>query len=169
LATGARFSEPANLQVHDFNSDAGTVHVRASKSGKGRHIVLTDEGIRQFEALCAGRVATEWILVKRNGGKWLKSHQTRPMREACVQARITPIASFHTLRHTYASLSIMAGAPLLVIATNLGYSDTRMVEKHYGHLAADYVAREIRKAAPRFDGPIEPNVVSLRGSQYLDP
>jgi len=69
LAPGARFSELANLRVGDFNPDAGTVHVRASKSGKGRHIVLTEEGIRQFEELCAGRVATEWILVKQDGGK----------------------------------------------------------------------------------------------------
>ena len=164
LATGARFSELANLRVSDFNPDSGTVHVRASKSGKGRHIVLTEEGERQLNTLCAGRTATEWILVKRDGGKWLKSHQTRPMREACVRAGVTPAASFHALRHTYASLSVMAGAPLLVVATNLGHSDARMVEKHYGHLASDYIAREIRKAAPRFDLPPETNIVPLRGS-----
>jgi integrase len=165
LATGARYSELGNLRVRDFNPDAGTVHVRASKSGKGRHIVLTEEGIRQFDDLCAGRPATEWILLKQDGGKWLKSHQIRPMREACVRAGITPLASFHTLRHTYASLSIMAGAPLLVVATNLGHSDTRMVEKHYGHLAADYVAREIRKAAPRFEFDQDGTVVPLRGGR----
>ncbi len=151
LATGARYSELANLRVADFNPDAGTVQVRASKSGKGRHIVLTEEGIRQFDGLCAGRTAIGWILLKGDGSKWLKSHQTRPMREACVRAGITPLASFHALRHTYASLSIMGGAPLLVVATNLGHSDTRMVEKHYGHLATGYIANEIRKAAPRFE------------------
>jgi len=48
-----------------------------------------------------------------------------------------------------------------VVATNLGHSDTRMVEKHYGHLAADYVAREIRKAAPRFHLRIEADVISV--------
>jgi len=30
----------------------------------------------------------------------------------------------------------------------LGHSDTRMVEKHYGHLAPSYVADTIRKHAP---------------------
>ena len=183
LATGARYSELANLRVADFNPDAvnrdhgievllagpgrcvGTVHVRASKSGKGRHIVLTEEGIRQFHGLCTGRTGIEWILLKGDASKWLKSHQTRPMREACVRGGITPLASFHTLRHTYASLSIMAGAPLLVVATNLGHSDTRMVEKHYGHLAADYVAREIRKAAPRFEPNPETTIVPFRGGR----
>jgi hypothetical protein len=44
----------------------------------------------------------------------------------------------------------MNGMPLMVVARNLGHADTRMVEKHYGHLAPSYVADEIRKAAPRF-------------------
>jgi hypothetical protein len=42
------------------------------------------------------------------------------------------------------------GVPLLVIAKNLGHSDTRMVEKHYGHLAPSYIADAIRAGAPRF-------------------
>ena len=36
------------------------------------------------------------------------------------------------------------GVPLMVVAMvvakNLGHTDTRMVEKHYGHLAPGYVA-----------------------------
>lgn len=72
------------------------------------------------------------------------------MALACESARINPPASFHVLRHTYASLSIMNGAPLMVVAKNLGHVDTRMMEKHYGHLAPSYVAEAIRKAAPRF-------------------
>jgi hypothetical protein len=44
----------------------------------------------------------------------------------------------------------MNGAPLLVVAKNLGHADTRMVEKHYGHLSKSYIAEAIRAAAPRF-------------------
>lgn len=89
------------------------------------------------------------MLVKA-GGRWQKTHQAKPMALACESARINPPASFHVLRHTYASLSIMNGAPLMVVAKNLGHVDTRMMEKHYGHLAPSYVAEAIRKAAPRF-------------------
>jgi hypothetical protein len=42
------------------------------------------------------------------------------------------------------------GVPLLVVAKNLGHSATRMVEKHYGHLAPSYIADAIRAGAPRF-------------------
>jgi len=44
----------------------------------------------------------------------------------------------------------MNGAPLVVVAKHLGHVDTRMVERHYGHLAPGFVADAIRAAAPRF-------------------
>jgi hypothetical protein len=72
------------------------------------------------------------------------------MREAVAPARITPPISFHGLRHTWASLAAMNRVPLLVVAQNLGHTDTRMVEKHYGHLAPSYVAEAIRAGAPRY-------------------
>ena len=40
------------------------------------------------------------------------------------------------------------GFPLMVVARNLGHADTRMVEKHYGHLATSYVREAIRAAKP---------------------
>jgi integrase len=52
-----------------------------------------------------------------------------------VQEIAIAVASFHILRHTWASLAIMAGAPLMVVARNLGHAAKRMVERHYGHLA----------------------------------
>jgi hypothetical protein len=36
--------------------------------------------------------------------------------------------------------------PLAVIAAQLGHADTRVVEKHYGHLAPSYVADKMRAA-----------------------
>ncbi len=158
LQTGCRFGELAALTVADFNQDSGTLHVRASKSGKGRHVVLTEEGVALFRSLAAGRSPRDRLLTKDDGGRWLKSHQTRPMKDTCARAKIEPAASFHVLRHTYASLTIMAGCPLMVVARNLGHADTRMVEKHYGHLAPSFVADAIRAAAPRF-GTAETNSV----------
>lgn len=69
--------------------------------------------------------------------------------------------TFHELRHTWASLIIKAGAPLMAVAENLGHRDTRMVERHYGHLAESYVADVIRKSAPTFDIADTGNVVTV--------
>jgi integrase len=59
------------------------------------------------------------------------------------------------LRHTYASRLAMRGVPLAVIAAQLDHSDTRMVEKHYGHLSPCYVAETVRKAFESL-GPLSP-------------
>jgi integrase len=150
LQTGARYGELIRLQVHDFNQDAGTIAVRQSKSGKARHIVLTEEGATLFKQLSAGRSGHELMLRRGNGEPLRASHQNRPMIEACERAKIKPRISFHGLRHTWASLAVMNGVPILVVAKNLGHADTRMVEKHYGHLAPGYIADAIRAGAPRF-------------------
>lgn len=160
LETGARYGELCALQVRDFNPDAGTIAIRTSKSGKPRHIVLTDDGAAFFARHAAGRLGTAPMFEKAAGGSWAPSHQNRPMAEACRNGRINPPISFHGLRHTWASLAVMNGTPLMVVARNLGHADTRMVEKHYGHLAPSYVADAIRAGAPRFGefdgGNVEP-------------
>lgn len=161
LQTGARYGELIRLEVHDLNPEAGTVAIRQSKSGKPRHVVLTDEGLALFKALAAGRTGNEPLIRKANGGTWDAAHQARPMREACARAKIKPPLSFHGLRHTWASLAVMAGVPLLVVAKNLGHADTRMVERHYGHLAPSYIADAIRAGAPRFGTVEETNVVAI--------
>jgi integrase len=161
LVTGARYGELTALRASDFNPDSGTIYVRTSKSGKSRHIVLNDEGAALFKSLAAGKAGDTILLSKADGSPWKTAHQARPMKEACKRAKIVPPVSFHVLRHTWASLAIMAGGPLMVVARNLGHSDTRMVERHYGHLAPSYVADAIRAAAPKFGIKPERKVVSL--------
>jgi integrase len=164
LQTGARYSELARLEVRDFNPDAGTVAIRRSKSGKARHVVLTDEGAALFKSLATGKPGDALLLTKADGSTWKKSHQARPMAEACERAKITPEISFHLLRHTWASLSVMSGVPLLVVAKNLGHADTRMCEKHYSHLTPSFVADAIRAGAPRFGFEPDRKVRPLRDS-----
>jgi integrase len=153
LLTGGRYGQLARLTIADFNGDAGTVTMRTRKGDgteKAYHVHLTDEGRDFFRQMCSGRAGPDLIFKKADGSAWDKSHQTRPMAEACERAKISPPATFHCTRHTYASLAVMNGAPLLVVAQNLGHSDTRMVEKHYANLAQSYVADQIRAAAPKF-------------------
>lgn len=83
------------------------------------------------------------------------------MSRACKGAGIEPLG-FHQLRHTYASLSLMSGMPLIVLARNLGHKDTRMVEKHYGHLLPSYEDQMIETHAPKFGFGDSSNVVAFR-------
>jgi integrase len=52
----------------------------------------------------------------------------------------------------------MAGVPIMIVARNLGHSDTRMTEQHYGHLAPSYIVDAIRAGAPRFGIKPDPKI-----------
>ena len=159
LETGCRYGELARLEVQDFNPDAGTVAIRETKSGKPRHVILTPEGAEFFRQHCAGRAGSALMFRHADGAPWRTSEQSRPMAAACARARLTPAVSFHALRHTWASLAAMA---LPHVARNLGHTDTRMVEKHYGHLTQSFITEAIHASAPRFGGKVSKRVVPLR-------
>ena len=159
LQTGCRYGELCVLKTQDFNPENGTIHIRTSKSGKGRHVVLTVEGVRVFTRMTTGLGRDDLILRRDNGSPWGPGHQFRRIADTCARAKIDPPINFHLLRHTWASHAVMNGVPLLVVAKNLGHTDTKMVEKHYGHLAPGYVADEIRKGAPTFGIEPEADVV----------
>ena len=159
LQTGCRYGELCVLKTQDFNPENGTIHIRTSKSGKGRHVVLTVEGVRVFTRMTTGLGRDDLILRRDNGSPWGPGHQFRRIADTCARAKIDPPINFHLLRHTWASHAVMNGVPLLVVAKNLGHTDTKMVEKHYGHLAPSYVADAIRKGAPTFGIEPEADVV----------
>jgi integrase len=166
LLTGCRYGELAKVTVNDFNSDVGTLRVSSSKgSGKPRHVVLTQEGYDFVAITAAGKPGSARLFVRSNGKPWGKSEQQRPLSAACETARVDPRINFHGLRHTYASRLAMRGVPLAVIAAQLGHADTRMVEKHYGHLAPSYVADTVRSAFGPL-GILEPSeVVPISGTR----
>jgi len=169
LLTGCRYSELAELHVGDFNADAGVVTIRESKAGKPRHVVLTEEGQRLFASLTAGKLSDATIFARADGGVWSKSHQARPMIEACARAKIKPAVSFHVLRHTHGSTLAMRGVPMGVIAEQLGHADTRMTEKHYAHLAPSYVADTIRAHFPTLGIGGDTTVVEMKRKRRGSP
>jgi integrase len=156
LLTGCRYGELCALKVSDVDHDNRTLVIRHSKSGRPRHVYLTDEGAQLFEELTVGRQREALLFTHADGAPWRSSNQHRPMRDACVHAQIEPPVSFHILRHSYASLLTKAGVPLQVVASALGHADARMTEKHYAHLAPSHVAQLIRDNLPSLGGAAPP-------------
>ncbi len=149
MQTGARFGELSAIKVADLNKKSGTLYIRKSKTDKPRDIILTDEGLAFFSRITSGRNPDDDMLVRDCGLPWTRNCYQSPLKAACINAGISPIG-IHVLRHTWASLSVMGGMPLIVVAKNLGHSTTLMVEKNYGHLADSYKSQAVRASAPRF-------------------
>ena len=161
LQTGARYSELASLRAHDFNPDSGTVTIGKSKSGRSRHVVLTEEGVALFRRWCAGKPGNTLLFTRNRGELWGKSNSRRPLQLACARAKIEPPIGLHALRHSWASHAVMNGMPLMIVARNLGHVDTKMTEQHYAHLAPSYEVAAIRAHAPRFGLEEDDNIVPL--------
>ena len=161
LLTGCRYGELCRLKVADYNRDVETLTIREAKSGRVRHVTLTGEAPELIERLISGRSPAD-ILFKRDDARgWKRAEQLRPMRDACTRASIRPAVGFHVLRHTHASILAMRAVPMAVIARQLGHSDTRMTERHYAHLAPNYVADTIRVNFPSLTETQAPTVLPI--------
>lgn len=157
LLTGCRYGELTRLRVRDFKATPmPIVRLEETKSGRGRYVYLNDQGAEFFEDLCEGRADSEVLFLRSTGEAWGRAHQIRPMKEASKQAKIDPPATFHELRHTYASHYLMNGGDLPGLSQQLGHADTRMTTRHYAHLADHWRAEQARLHVPNF-GTTEPN------------
>jgi integrase len=166
--TGCRYGELCRALVGHYDGALKTLRVPVTKSGRGRDVFLNDEAAVFFAMITANRSRDEWLLARTPTGPtpnkergvphaglarcapWGPNHQARRIKEACHVAEIKPPISFHGLRHSYASLAVQSGMTLIALARNLGHTDTRMVEKHYGHLSDHYLREQVRRFAPAF-------------------
>ena len=162
LVTGCRAGELLAMRAGDFDPRSKTVLVADSKAGKSRRVPLTADGVALFEGLIAGKLESESIFKRADGSTWYRVAMIRGMSAACKGGKVSPPATFHTLRHTWASHLVSQGVPLIFVADALGHGDTRMVEKHYGHFAQSAADDMIRAKLPSFGASADTNVSTLR-------
>jgi integrase len=79
--------------------------------------VLTEERAGFFRQHSACRAGDKLMFSHADGSPWKSRSSPGRCARSCEHARITPAVGFHTLRHTWASLAVMARVPLLVVAT----------------------------------------------------
>ncbi len=156
LASGARYGELSRCLVKDFDKKAKTLYILRGKNGKPRHIKLAPESLPWFTRFVKDRDGEEPLFKhtgvardsREDAEDWLPYDQVARMRKLCVAAGIKPLG-FHELRHTYASGLVNAGMPLIYVAAQLGHSDTRMVERYYGHLAPTALGDAVDTYTPK--------------------
>jgi integrase len=154
LECGARFGEMATARVRDFNARTGVIRLVGHKTGGDeRYVHLGAGGAAFFRAVIADRKGDE-LLFSNNGEEWVH-HLARPaFQRALKVAGIDKRAGYHTLRHTFASLRLMAGASLQTVSKQLGHKSIAITDKHYAHLCDRYVEQQMQKSAPDFGAPL---------------
>jgi len=147
-ASGVRVAELSGLDVEDVDLREGGVRVL----GKGRKERIVPLGTKAVEALRAYLGAREGargpLFRNPRGGRLTVRSLHRIVRAraraAGLAGRVTP----HTLRHTFATHLLDAGADLRLIQELLGHARLATTQR-YTHVSADRLARVYDAAHPR--------------------
>jgi integrase/recombinase XerC len=147
-ATGLRVSELAGLDMDDVDRSQQTVRVL----GKGRKERIVPFGRSAAEALAAHLQrrggAPGPLFSNRRGGRLTVRSLHTIVRRSAASTGITRRVSPHTLRHTFATHLLDAGADLRVIQELLGHSRLSTTQR-YTHVGAEQLMRVYDAAHPR--------------------
>ena len=193
LATGASYpSEVANAVRGDVDARKGRVFIRGTKRESRRRTVHVPSYARRWLALALsapdhrGKLFEPWPNVRREladacrrlsmcprcaeaARRWAR-HEGGPARKvedckACGRTAPFPRVSPNDLRRTFGSLLREHGVEPQLIAPQMGHRDSRMVERVYGRLPPEELARlvEERVAACTPGVPRPVDAGALRG------
>lgn len=137
LDAGLRFSEIASLTLGSVNIEKDSLQVLDSKGGD-RIVPMTARLSVLFELMAPGKPSD---LVFPNAKDQVHKEAPSAFRTAVLDAELNKgilnkklRASFHTLRHTFASRQVQAGVDLYRVQRLLGHS-TPMMTARYSKLA----------------------------------
>ena len=160
LATSANWNETERARRDDVASDLSFVLIRGTKRAtRHREVPIASRDQRSLlehamkHAQGPGDpLFTPWQNVRRD------------LHQACAQAGIPPVSP-NDLRRTCATWLRAQGAPPHLIAPVLGHVDSRMVERVYGRLPTDQLARRLSQELGENSLPN----ACLRPAESLDP
>ncbi len=163
LDSGMRLGEALVLAWDDVDLEAGAVAVRrtltrtkgggwvvgeAAKTRAGRRTIAitapTVTALRAHRARQAARrlgLGPAWrdvgFVFDRGDGGRPSPATAQHHFEAAVRAARVPRITPHGLRHTCATLLILAGVPLKVVSERLGHASVAITADVYGHVTAE--------------------------------
>ncbi|PYM35442.1 MAG: tyrosine recombinase XerC [Candidatus Rokuibacteriota bacterium] len=148
-ASGLRVSELAALTLDAVDRAGRTVRV-LGKGRKERIVPFGASAARALEAYLADRAATRRgpLFTNHRGGRLTPRAIHAIVRRSAVAAGIARRVSPHTLRHTFATHLLDAGADLRAIQEFLGHSRLSTTQR-YTHVGADQLMRVYDAAHPR--------------------
>lgn len=150
--SGLRISEAVSLNVDDVTPQSAMVRVMG-KGRKERLAPLSDTCVQALAGWLAlrGEVAQpadQALFVGARGARLDRRQAARIVQALCVRAGITTPISPHSLRHSFATHLLEAGADLRTVQELLGHSRLATTQR-YTRLTLDHLMQVYDKAHPR--------------------
>ncbi|MBI4268465.1 tyrosine-type recombinase/integrase [Candidatus Uhrbacteria bacterium] len=132
-AAGIRVSEALAVRIRDIDFDELLLTVRQGKGRKDRQTVLSGKLLTDIRSLAAGRDSAAYLFESERGGKLTASSAQNIFRSALKNAGIKKEASFHSLRHSFATHLLENGVDVRYVQELLGHANIRTTQI-YTHL-----------------------------------
>jgi integrase/recombinase XerC len=152
-SAGLRVSELVGLDHLDLDIDGGVLRVRG-KGKKERLAFLGGPARRALERYLARRATTpdlesnDAVFVNNRGGRLTARSVERIVDRDLKKAGLAGRGSPHTLRHSFATHLLDAGADLRTVQELLGHSDPATTQI-YTHVTSRRIRDAYKKAHPR--------------------
>ena len=153
-ATGVRVGELVNIKVHDIDKDNRSIKI-LGKGSKERIVfygafcedilnLYLNEGRKK---ILKGK-KNEYLFINKNRGVLSARYIRKMINNLVIKCSINYKISPHTLRHTFATDMLNAGADLISVKELLGHStiDTTSI---YTHVSIDKIKKTYNLAHPR--------------------
>ena len=150
--SGLRLAELASLEVRSLDLDGGRVRV-LGKGRKERIVPVTGAAARAIRRYLPRRAevaepATRALLVGRHGRRLSRRHIQRLVRPVLQDFAASADVSVHSLRHTFATHLLDAGADLMAVKELLGHASLGTT-RIYAHTSKERLRRVYKGAHPR--------------------
>lgn len=137
---GLRLNEARNLEWNDIDFERRIIHVKKTKGEKERTVFLHNKLEKALKNM--GIKDSGFILVSERGSKYDERTIQQIVRTAAKKAKVNKQVTPHTLRHTFATHLLEAGADIRYIQSLLGHKDIKTTQI-YTHVAN----KDIKKLA----------------------
>lgn len=125
---GLRVSEVTNLKVVDLDFDRGVIYVRRAKGDKDRVTLLPEKLVPELLEFVAGKDFKDLIFVSQRGGRLSSRTLQKVFGQALKRAVINKNASFHSLRHSFATHLLENGTDIRYVQAFLGHQSIKTTQ-----------------------------------------
>lgn len=125
---GLRVSEIINLKIKDVNLGELTIHIKGAKGNKDRITVFSEKLKTDIKELTALRRGNEYVFESERGGKLTERTAQIVFEKALKKAKIEKDATFHSLRHSFATHLLENGVDVRYVQELLGHQNIRTTQ-----------------------------------------
>jgi site-specific recombinase XerD len=134
-AAGLRIREACRLCVADIDSRRMVLRIRDGKGGQERLTLLSPRLLDLLRRYWLLDKPSPWLFPGQDPTRSIDPDSVRAVfRKACLQAGLEKRCTPHSLRHSFATHLLDAGADLVLIQTLLGHQSIRTTSR-YTHVS----------------------------------